>query len=152
MELKPEFPLNPSHESHIGRVAVSFVLSSEYLKPNWVTEELGVEPDSSAQKGDIKNNFLGQKVGFHNEGYWRSTTKGKLESKDINVHFAFLLDILLPKTDVIIKFSFGGETFFDVLWESSYLYAGTGPVLSAKNILGISFLKAGLGFDIYQIN
>ena len=34
---------------------------------------------------------------------------------------------------------------------SSYLYAGTGPVLAGDCIAGICELKAGLGFDIYQI-
>lgn len=46
----------------------------------------------------------------------------------------------------------GGETYFDVLWESTYLYAGTGPLLSAQVCEGIGALRAGMGFDIYQVD
>jgi len=38
-----------------------------------------------------------------------------------------------------------------VLWESTYLYAGTGPLIEKDCCIGIGLLEAGLGFDIYQI-
>jgi hypothetical protein len=44
-----------------------------------------------------------------------------------------------------------GETSFEVLWESSYLYAGTGPIIDRQNLQGVSQLHASIGFDIYQI-
>ena len=44
------------------------------------------------------------------------------------------------------------KSYFDVLWESSYLYAGTGPILEENIIDGMSRLKASIGFDIYQID
>ena len=43
-----------------------------------------------------------------------------------------------------------GETFFDVLWTSNYLYAGTGPIISHGGLQGMSDLGASIGFDIYQ--
>jgi hypothetical protein len=60
--------------------------------------------------------------------------------------------MLLPHRETIHRFARNGETYFDVLWESSYLYAGTGPELDRDCITGISQLGAGLGFDIYEID
>jgi hypothetical protein len=45
----------------------------------------------------------------------------------------------------------GGHTS-TLLWKSSYLYAGTGPLVDAVSIAGIAALRAGVGFDIYQVN
>jgi len=138
-----EMSINELHASHIGRVAVSFHLSSPKLNPQDVTSALGIEPELVS-------------VPPSSDGFWsvssRDRIAGLLPSKDINEHFRYLLRILLPHRETILRFVNGGETYFDVLWESSYLYAGTGPVLDADCIAGVSQLNAGLGFDIYQID
>ncbi|HZE71630.1 MAG TPA: DUF4279 domain-containing protein [Pyrinomonadaceae bacterium] len=130
------------HASHIGRVAVSFHLSSPTLDPNEVTRVLGVAPE-----------LVSVPVSTH--GFWSLSSQGKIEAglaaKDINEHFRYLLRALLPVREAVLKFAQGGETYFDVLWESSYLYAGTGPEIAGDCIAGICQLNAGLGFDIYQI-
>jgi hypothetical protein len=130
------------HASHIGRVAVSFHLSSPTLDPNEVTRVLGIAPE-----------LVSVPVSTH--GFWSLSSQGRVEAglagKDINEHFRYLLRALLPVREAILKFRSGGETYFDVLWESSYLYAGTGPVIAEDCIEGICQLSAGLGFDIYQI-
>jgi hypothetical protein len=134
--------INELHASHIGRVAVSFQLSSPALDPDEVTRALGVSTDLVS-------------VPPSTHGFWSLSSQGKvegeLESKDINEHIRYLLVILLPHRDAILMFAKCGETYFDVLWESSYLYAGTGPVIASDCIAGICQLNAGLGFDIYQI-
>ena len=130
------------HASHIGRVAVSFHLSSPTLEPSEVTRVLGVAPELVS-------------VPPSTHGFWSMTSQGKVEAglaaKDINEHFRYVLRALLPVREAILKFAQDGETYFDVLWESSYLYAGTGPEIAADCIAGICELNAGLGFDIYQI-
>ena len=144
--------LSEEHESHIGRVQVSFVLSATDLDPDEVTEMTGLTPDESAKRGDERRNYKGQLITPHKEGFWIISSQGKVESKDINDHFDFLLDILLPhrKTFLQIIDELNGETYFDVLWTSSYLYAGTGPLISRQALRGISELGASMGFDIYQ--
>jgi len=128
--------------SHVGRVAVSFHLSSPTLDPSEVTLALGISPELIS-------------VAPSTHGFWSISSQGKVDgslaAKDINEHFRYLLRALLPLREAILKFAQGGETFFDVLWESSYLYAGTGPVIADDCIAGICQLNAGLGFDIYQI-
>jgi len=134
--------INELYASHIGRVAVSFQLSSPTLDPDEVTRALGVSAELLSNQPSTL-------------GFWSLSSQGKVEgalaAKDINEHIRFLLRILLPSKSTVLTFAEGGETYFDVLWESSYLYAGTGPVLASDCIAGICELKAGLGFDIYQI-
>lgn len=139
------------HASHIGRVKVAFSISGPNINPQKVTEALGIQPDSSVSCGDDHRNFKGELIEIHSEDFWQIDTKDKVNSKDINDHFHYLLSKLLSHTEAILKFAQDGETYFDILWESSYLYAGTGPVISRENLQGISQLQAGMGFDIYQI-
>jgi Domain of unknown function (DUF4279) len=134
--------INELHASHIGRVAVSFHLSSPTLDANEVTRVLGISPELIS-------------VPPSTHGFWSLSSQGKveglLEAKDINEHLRYLLGKLLPYRKAILDFARGGETYFDVLWESSYLYSGTGPEIASDCIAGICQLSAGLGFDIYQI-
>lgn len=88
----------------------------------------------------------------HDEGWWAIRTEGKVDSKDINDHFRHVLDLLLPRQEEIRKLVEGGEALFSVLWQSIYLYAGTGPVLGREIIAGIAALSAEMAFDIYQID
>ncbi len=147
--------INELHASHIGRVGVDFFVASPSLNPSEVTAALGIQPDDFASRGDERRNYGGGLLSPHEQGFWLLTSKGKvqgeLESKDIDEHLMFLLKLLLPHKEVILKFAEGGETSFSVLWESSYLYAGTGPVISRECIAGIAQLGADIGFDIYQI-
>lgn len=146
--------LNEEHERHIGRVEVSFYISARDLDPDELTKKLQIAPDSQAKRGDEQKNYVGKVVSTHEEGYWMITSKGRIDSKNINDHFEVLFRLLHP-----IRHLFGcyiselqGETYFDVLWESSYLYAGTGPVLSATVIKKSGDVRASIGFDIYQLN
>jgi hypothetical protein len=153
--VQKKMSINALHAAHIGRVGVDFYLSLPSLDPSKVTEGLGLQPDESAKRGDERKNYAGDLLSPHEEGFWVLSSKGKvngeLQSKDINEHIMFLLKLLLPHRESILRFAAGGETYFSVLWESSYLYAGTGPDISRECIEGISQLGAGLGFDIYQI-
>jgi hypothetical protein len=59
---------------------------------------------------------------------------------------------LLPHRLTILDFARDGQTAFDVLWKSTYLYAGTGPMLDADCVSGVAALGAGISFDIYQVD
>lgn len=147
--------INELHSSHIGRVEVDFYVSSPSLNPSEVTAALGIQPDEFASRGDERRNYVDGLLSPYEEGFWLLSSKdkvqGELKSKDIDEHFMFLLKLLLPHHESILRFAEGGETYFGVLWESSYLYAGTGPVISCECIAGIAQLGAYIGFDIYQI-
>lgn len=137
------------HASHIRKVRVGFIISGESLDHQKVTDALGIQPDLYANRGDTK--VIGKAVGIHNEGFWRIDTQGKVDSKDVNDHLHYLLSLLLPHKDIILELAKNGETHFDVIWKSTYLYAGTGPLIDKECLSGIGQLNAGMGFDIYQV-
>lgn len=146
-----KFTLNPSHEAHIGRVWVEFELTGNEIASKTVTEALGLTPDDSANKGDSRENFAGKPLTPHREGWWYLTSRDKIDSKDLRVHFHYLLEKLLPVSDKIASLGSNCNKYFGVHWESSYLYAGTGPILDLATIEGVARLRAEMGFDIYQI-
>ncbi|HYP26437.1 MAG TPA: DUF4279 domain-containing protein [Blastocatellia bacterium] len=139
------------HASHIKRVEVNFGIFGQGLNPGEVTQAIGIQPDGSGLSGDDKTNYLGQVIGTHPEGFWILSTESKVKSKDINDHLRYLLTQLLPHRAAVLRFAHGGETYFDIVWGSTYLYAGTGPVIERDCLRGVAELEAGMGFDIYQI-
>lgn len=148
--------ISESHAAHIGRVKVEFWLSGGSLDPAAVSQMVGTPGDVAAHAGDPRVAKNGVVLSPYNEGIWRLSSRERIQAtgralKDVNEHFRCLLRILLPHRDALIALARTGRASFDVLWESSYLYAGTGPVLDADSIRGIADLGADLGFDIYQI-
>ncbi len=144
--------ISESHASHIGRVGVDFCLSGNELDPGIVTSSIGITPSFSARRGDARLGPRGREVGTHKVGLWRLSSEGAVVSKDVNDHFAFLLERLLPYQAVLREFAAAGQAIFIVFWESSYLYAGTGPAVDARAVSGAAALGAGMDFDIYQID
>jgi hypothetical protein len=145
------------HASHIRRVNVGFIISGPKVDPGELSTLLKLQPDSSAQKGDERRNNKGILLGFEEHSWWRIDSRSRLKvkgirQKDINEHLKVLLKVLLPHCELLNKFAEDGEIFCDVLWESTYLYAGTGPLIEAQYLRGIANLNAGIGFDIYQID
>jgi hypothetical protein len=151
-ERKVLMGLSDLHLSHIRKVAVGFIISGKNLNPQEITNALGLQPDLSATRGDEQRNLKGALLAPYDAGFWRLDTKAKVQSKDINDHFRYLLSILLPHRDAILNLSQEGDIYFDVLWQSTYLYAGTGPIIDRDSLQGISQLQASMGFDIYQID
>ena len=147
--------LNELYLSHIGRVCAGFVISAKDLDPSVLTLNTQIQPSSSAKFGDEAHDYRGRPLfRTHDEGFWRISSDNLVVSKDVNDHCTYLLDLLLPHNDLILTTlrEVTGEAYFDILWESSYLYAGTGPILSKEVIKGASLLNASIGFDIYQID
>lgn len=155
MEEKHLGELNELYLSHIGEVGAAFVISSKTLDPSVLTLHTQIQPTLSARNGDEARDYKRHVLSTpHDEGFWRVSSNEKVFSKDVNDHCIYLLDLLLPHEDIILRTlrDVVGEACFDILWESSYLYAGTGPVLSKEVIDGVSRLNASIGFDIYQID
>lgn len=144
--------ISKEHASHIGRVKVDFFLSALLLDPATITNLTGLPADRSARRGDERRNFKGDLIPPHDEGFWMISSEKEVNSKDINDHFRFLLGLLLPHREKFLKVidEMNGEAYFDVLWTSNYLYAGTGPMIAREVLQGMSDLRASIGFDIYQ--
>ncbi|PCJ17556.1 MAG: hypothetical protein COB02_13090 [Candidatus Cloacimonadota bacterium] len=73
-----------------------------------------------------------------------------LKSKDINDHFDEIFS-QITESKIYPFLLESNDNFFDILWESDYLYAGDGPQISARAILTMASLNASMGFDIYDI-
>jgi len=149
--------ISPEHASHIRKVNVAFILSGPDLDPVSVTNELGLEPYSSGRKGDERRAPNGRLLGHQCEGWWRLDSSPILQiagdaRKDINEHLKALLNLLLPHRAAILAIASSAESYVDVVWKSTYLYAGTGPLIEAQYLKGITDLGAGIGFDIYQVD
>jgi len=149
--------ISPEHASHIRGVNVAFMLLGDDLDPSAVTAALGILPHSCARKGDERRSPGNQLLGHNRQGWWRldSTPLLKVtgdEAKDINEHLKALLEQLLPHRASILDFAARNESYVDVVWKSTYLYAGTGPLIESQYLKGITDLGAGIGFDIYQID
>ncbi len=150
-------PISPDHAAHIGRVEVAYVLTGPELDPDAVSRTLGLAADFAVHVGDARITGAGCVLGVEREGVWRLESRQRVQGdaltrKDIDVHVRALLAILRPHVATLRALAERGEAAFDVLWESSYLHAGTGPVLAADCIEGIARLGASLGFDIVAID
>ena len=144
--------ISESHASHIGRVAVSYSISGPAVEPDALTAQLGIAPSTVFRAGEPRRNAAGNAIGVHMHGFWALSSTGAIDSKDVNQHFAVVLQRLLPHAAILRELATGGESYVDVWWESSYLYAGTGPLLTATSVQAAADLGAAMNFDIYQID
>jgi Domain of unknown function (DUF4279) len=141
------------HASHICKVEVTFCLSGPDLDPEAVIERLGLLANETQRRGDERRNRRsGALLGLYSEGLWALSSLPNVDSKDINDHLRWILGQVLPHREAVLKFARGGETFFNVLWKSTYLYAGTGSLIDAECLAGVAELGGGMGFDIYQVS
>jgi hypothetical protein len=148
---KGQMSISQLHASHIREVNVGFIISVPKVDPLQLSDLTKIQSDRSAKKGDERRNARGDLLGYEDNGWWRIESSFRLEvtgvgKKDINEHLHALLNTLFPHAELLNQVSECGETFFDVLWKSSYLYAGTGPLIEARHLSGIAELNAGMGF------
>ncbi len=140
------------HASHIRRLYAAISVSSPDLDPQVVTRTVGRAPTSSARAGDPRITRWGATLAPHAEGFWALDSEAFVTSKDVNDHLMYVLGALIPHRDAVRALARDGEIFVSVMWSSTYLYAGTGPLIDAACIAALADLGAGLGFDIYQID
>jgi hypothetical protein len=79
------------------------------------------------------------------------SSEGAVGSKDINEHFRYLPERLGVTKAELDQLAPDCETYVDVLWKSTSLYSGTGPLLDAHAIAWSASIGARMGFDIYQV-
>lgn len=95
-------PISDFHASHVRRVRVTFCIASTDMDPRRVSELLGVYPSKTVQRGDERRNAAGHIVGTEDQAHWCLSTRGAVESKDINEHFRYL-QAQLPITREVLE-------------------------------------------------
>ena len=68
------------------------------LRPNRITELLGVRPTTAYEKGEVYKHVRGRDVRGRT-GLWRLSTKGRSDSADLREHLSYLIAILFPPGD-----------------------------------------------------
>jgi hypothetical protein len=137
-------------ESTIMSVRVAYSLTGPALIPCEITSGIGITPDFTIEAGAPWLNPLGMKIGKHEMGMWGISSARRVQSKNINDHLRYLIGVLLPRKRSLCKLAIENESYFDVLWKSSYLNAGAGLRIETDCLQGVAALQAGLRFDIYQ--
>jgi hypothetical protein len=73
----------------------SLRFTGDALEPNWISDLLGTEPKTAYRKGEVYKVSRGHEVRGRT-GLWRLSSKGAVDSADLNEHLAYLLAILFP--------------------------------------------------------
>jgi hypothetical protein len=124
------------------RCYVSFVISGLELDPDEISKLLGIRPDHSHRKGDVKQ-LRSDKTITRKNGNW--SLRSKLSDYEpLEMHLDALLDRLKGKEAVIKALAEENEIRFGCdLWEA------IGVELPAHIIRGIADFNASLGITIY---
>jgi hypothetical protein len=76
----------------------SLRLFGDRLEPGRISELLGTEPTLAYRKGEIYKISRGREV-HGRTGLWLVSSEGKVDSKDLNDHFDYLLTIIFSGSD-----------------------------------------------------
>ncbi len=94
--------------------AVTFLMGSPTLDPTEVTAALGITPTNVAVPGSTLETWDGSVVHVDRVGWWSLSSADHVASSDVDAHFRFLLEQLLPHRENVLGFAKGGETLFEV--------------------------------------
>jgi hypothetical protein len=81
------------------KTCVSLRFAGDKLEPNRISELLGVEPTTAYRKGEIYRRSRGHEVRGRT-GLWLLSTRRRIESTELEVHFTYLLTVLFPAGDM----------------------------------------------------
>lgn len=136
----------------VNELFIDFVISAKELNSNEIQLLFGnsVTPDKSVSRGDK------HPMGYpYPEGMWLLSTRNKLNSEDVNEHIKVLVNTLHPYQDSIVNYAQihdGVIIGFHIIWKSSDLHSGSGPLISAECVKFISQFNAELIVDCYAID
>ena len=115
----------------------------DQLEPDEISRRLGIMPSKSQTKGQP-----GQAGGLAPVGGWFLTSKGQIESRDVQRHIVWILDQISEREPVLKEIQ--GQGFeMDVFcyWASAHGHGG--PELSHNIMQRLSSLRLKIGFDVY---
>jgi hypothetical protein len=126
------------------RCYVSFVISGLELEPDEVSRLLGIKPDHSHRKGDVKKSSRSDNTLIRKKGNW--SLRSKLSDYEpLEMHLDALMDRLKGKEAAIKALAEENEIRF-----GCDLYETIGVELPAHMLRRIADFNASLGITIYS--
>jgi hypothetical protein len=125
--------------------------AGDRLEPDRITALLGVQPTIAYRKGEVYKRSRGHDARGRT-GLWRLTTRRRLESTELNDHFAYLLELLFP--DGSTKFveplralmrEFGLEADIDCFWYGEH--GATPPEIPEETRAAFARIGAAIETD-----
>jgi len=131
------------HE-HSGISFTSLVLRGKNLVPQEVVDAIGIKPSKSFKRGDIR---VGTKKWPH--GYWELSSKGAVQSSDLQVHLEWLIEQLEPIKTQLTKIIHqeGIDASLSCFWIMPTTHESLS--LSGSLLIQIASLDLKLDLDIY---
>jgi hypothetical protein len=127
------------------RVRVSLGFAEFDCDPAEITEAIGIQPDDVRRRGERRVVANGHEFSVpHN--LW--TVDSRAESEDPNVQ---IREILARLAGVQERIDPTWNPFFNVLWKSETLGAGSGPYFETDVIRGIAGIGAEIYLDLYAL-
>ena len=115
----------------------------DQLKPDEISLRLALVPTDSQQKGDFTPVKKTAPVGG-----WFMSSKGKVESKDVQRHILWILDQLIDREALLKELQDEGyEMDVFCFWASAHGHGG--PQLNHEIMQMLGSLGLTVGFDIY---
>ncbi len=133
--------MEADNETNFPYSLVSFIVRSEDLEPDEITQVLSLKPDRSYRKGEYPRN--NPKYSAYKQGQWRIDSKLKPE-ESFTLHLEHLLCILEPKRQQLLRLS---EAYQLEIYCT--LFEQVGFNLSPEILGRLADLKIGLGITSY---
>jgi len=113
------------------------------LDPDAVSSVLGIAPSDRHRKGDTRRSGYIEK-----SGAWFLSSKGHLQSKDVQRHIMWILDQLADRVGILHQLQDEGCSM-DIFcyWVSASGQGG--PTLSPELMRRLAEAELEVGFDIY---
>lgn len=123
---------------------VSFVIYDFGVNPDQISAQLGLKPNETAKKGEVKGKNSRSLVSQND--IWKLTSK--LEpSREINEHIQHILDILDSEIDKVKKVTSRYESHIKI---GAYLHSVNSGVFLNQDVLKrLSEYSLSLDLDIY---
>jgi hypothetical protein len=131
-----------------ARTHASFRLAGSELIVADVTRRLGLKPQFTAEKGELRSARRGEPI-RQPTGIWSISSENALETTSIERHLRFLLSELEPVSEALAEVveSQGLDADFFCYWLSATGHGG--PEVTPETLRQIADLRAVLGFDFY---
>ncbi|HTW83774.1 MAG TPA: DUF4279 domain-containing protein [Candidatus Sulfotelmatobacter sp.] len=118
-----------------------FIVLTREMSAAQISELLGFPADRSYSEGDPGMSMTtGLEVGRKRKTRWALSSEARVTSSELEDHLRVLLEITLPRADIIRNLAKTSNVFFWVFWDSDSLDRGDGPILSSEICSGIGAL------------
>jgi hypothetical protein len=118
-----------------------------FLKPEWVTERMGIQPTHVQTKGQTSTNSIGRRRTAPIGG-WFLSSEGHVASRDTRRHLDWLVALILPRGDALreIQCLEGIKMNVNCIWWSAH--GDGGPTLWPEQMRALAALDLECSFEI----